>query len=86
MNTIHYLNVLDDPDENQKKIRKLLNQVVVRRSQIVDEWLAASELEDGSELFWTMKGTTKPGYPPLRELCKFLEKGARILCNRVTSL
>ena len=51
MNTIHYLNVLNDPDENQKKIRKLLNQVVVRRSQIVDEWLAASELEDGSELF-----------------------------------
>lgn len=51
MNTIHYLNVLNDPDENQKMIRKLLTQVVLRWSQIVDEWLAASELEEGSELF-----------------------------------
>lgn len=32
-------------------IRKLLTQVLVRWSQIVDEWLAASELEEGSELF-----------------------------------
>jgi len=30
MNTIQYLNVLNDPDENQKMIRKLPSQVVVR--------------------------------------------------------
>ncbi|KAL9976864.1 hypothetical protein ACROYT_G014202 [Oculina patagonica] len=35
MNTIQYLNVLNDPDENQKMIRKLPTHVVVRWSRVV---------------------------------------------------
>ena len=61
MNTGQYLNALNNPDENQKMIRKLPCQVVVRWSWVVDEWLPADELE-GSEPFRAMKGTTKAGY------------------------
>lgn len=60
MNTIQYLNVLNDPDENQRMIRKLPSQVVVRWSRVVDEWSAADELDEGSAPFRTMKGTITP--------------------------
>ena len=83
MHTIQYLNV---PDENQKMIRKLPSQVVVRWSRAVNEWLAADELEQRSEPFGTTKGKTKAGYPPFKEFCKFFQKEARVLCNPVTSL
>ena len=65
-------------------IRKLPSQVVVRWSRVVDEWSAADELEEGSELYSNNEGND----PPLKEFCKFLEKEARIsgLCNPVTSL
>ena len=86
MNTIQYLNVLNDLDENQNMIRKLPSQVVVRWIRVIGKWLAADELEESSKPFRTMKGTTKAGYPPFKEFCKFLEKEARILCNPVTSL
>lgn len=86
MNTIQYLDVLNDPDENQRMIKKLPSHVVVRWSRVVDEWLAADELEEGSEPSRTWKRTTKAGYPPFEEFCKFLEKEARISCNPVTSL
>ena len=66
MNTVQDLNVLNNPDKNQKMIRKLPSQVVVRRSRVVDEWLPADELEEGSEPFRTMKGTTKAGYRPFQ--------------------
>ena len=45
MKTIQYLNVLNDPDENQKIIQKLPNHLVVRWSRVVDEWIAVDELE-----------------------------------------
>ena len=64
MNIVQYLNVLNNPDENQKMIKKLPSQVVVRWSRVVDEWLPADELEEGREPFQTMKGTTKAGYRP----------------------
>lgn len=86
MNTIHYLNILNDPDENKKTIRKLPSHVVVTWRRVVDEWLAADKLEEGSEPFLTRKRTTKAGYPPFKEFCKLLETEARILCNPVTSL
>ena len=44
--------------------RKLPSQVIVTWSRVVDKWLPAGELEEGSEPFRTMKGTTKAGYPP----------------------
>ena len=49
--TNNNLNVLNALDENQKIIRKLPSQVVVRWSQVVDEWLPADELEEGSDRF-----------------------------------
>ena len=45
MKTIQYLNVLNDPDENQKIIQKLPNHLV-RWSRVVDEWIAVDELEE----------------------------------------
>ena len=33
------------------------HQVVVRWSQVIDEWLPADEIEEGSEPFQTMKRT-----------------------------
>ena len=46
MNTFEYLNILNDPEENQKTIRKLPSYLVTRWSRIVDEWVTADELED----------------------------------------
>ena len=86
MNTVQYVDVLNDPEENQKMIRKLPSQVVLRWSRVVDEWLAADEVEEGRESFRTTKGTPKAGYPPFKEFCKSLEKEARILCNPAASL
>ena len=48
MKTIQYLNVLNDPDENQKIIQKLPNHLVIRWSRVVDEWIAVDELEEDS--------------------------------------
>lgn len=86
MNTIQYLNVLNDPDENQKMIRKLPGHVVVRWSRVVDEWLGEDEIDvDGSVPRRRMQAN-KSGYPPFAEFCKFVSKEARISCNPVTSL
>ena len=46
MNTFEYLNILNDPEENRKTIRKLPSYLVTRWSRIVDEWVTADELED----------------------------------------
>ena len=84
MNTIQYLNVLNDPDENQRMIKKLPSHLVVRWSRVVDEWLAYDSLDD--EEPQGGKRTDKNGYPPFSEFCKFLRKEARISCSPVTSL
>ena len=85
MKTIQYLNVLNDPDENQKIIQKLPNHLVIRWSRVVDEWIAVDELEEDSHTPRTDGKQTKAGYPPFAEFCKFMRKEARIACNPVTS-
>lgn len=84
MNTIHYLRVLDDPDENQKMLKKLPYHLTTRWSRIVDEWISEEESTDQAPL--SAKKRSKPAYPPFAEFCKFMKKEARISCNPVTSL
>ena len=43
MNSICYPSVLNDPDENQKILRKLPNHLTVRWSRIVNEWITEEE-------------------------------------------
>lgn len=86
MNTIQYLNVLNDPDENQKMIKKLPSHVVVRWSRVVDEWLGEDEKDVDGTVPQRRTQANKSGYPPFAEFCKFVSKEARISCNPVTSL
>ena len=69
MNTIRYLNVLDDPDENQKILKKLPNYLVARWSRIVDGWIADEELDEDKteETSGITKNSAKIGYPPFSE-------------------
>ena len=85
MNTVEYLNILNDPEENQKTIRKLPSYLVTRWSRIVDEWVTADELED-DEVPLSKEGVMKTGYPPFAEFCKFVKRKARISFNPATSL
>ena len=86
MNTVEYLNILNDPEENQKMIRKLPSYLVTGWSRIVDEWVTADELED-DEVPLSMEGVMKTGYrSPFAEFCKFVKREGRISCNPVTSL
>lgn len=85
MKTIQYLNVLNDPDENQKIIQKLPSYLVARWSRVVDEWIAEDELEEDSDTPRTKGKQAKAGYPPFAEFCKFMRKEARVACNPVTS-
>ena len=84
MKTIQYLNVLNDPDENQKIIKKLPSYLVTRWSRVVDDWIAEDEFEDSAVLRTTGK-RVKIGFPPFAEFCKFMRREARIACNPVTS-
>ena len=84
MNTVEYLNILNDPEENQKTIRKLPSYLVTRWSRIVGEWVTADELEDDEVPL--SEEVMKTGYPPFAEFCKFVKRKARISCNPVSSL
>ena len=88
MNNIRYLSVLNDPDENQKILRKLPNYLAVRWSRIVDEWITEEESvqSPGEQAHQITRNREKVGFPPFSEFCKFIKKEARIFCNPVTSL
>ena len=45
MHSIKYLEVLNDPEENQKMLRKLPNHLVSRWSRIVDKWIGEEREE-----------------------------------------
>ncbi|KAK3709219.1 hypothetical protein QZH41_004583 [Actinostola sp. cb2023] len=84
MEEIKYLNVLNDPDENQRMLKKLPSYLVARWSRIVDRWITDEDCEDNEE---DGKSTLqRTGNPPFTEFCKFLKGEARIACNPVTSL
>ena len=86
MNTIQFLNVLNDPDENQRMVKKLPSHVALRWNRVVDEWLAEDDPEEHDFVPRSGNRAAKTGYPPFAEFCEFMRKEARIACNPVTSL
>ena len=82
MSSFTFLNVLNDPSENRKMVRKLPTFVIGRWSRLVDKYI-----------FETEPNTLNPeirrqsfGYPSFAEFCQFVEKEARIACNPVISV
>ena len=86
MNTIQFLNVLNNPDENQRMVKKLPSHVVLRWNRVVDEWLAEDDPEECDFVARSRRRAVKAGYPPFALFCEFTRKEARIACNPVTSL
>ena len=88
MHSIKYLEVLNDPEENQKMLRKLPNHLVSRWSRIVDKRIGEEREEDQSrEDSGVPEGNAREAkYPPFEEFCRFLKTEARIACNPITSL
>lgn len=82
---IKYLKVLDDPDENQKMLRKLPRYLVDRWGREVDRWLTKEpeELTGGGSINQMRKSDSS--YPPFSAFCKFLKRESRIACNPVIS-
>ena len=79
---IKYLKVLDDPDENQKIVRKLPRYLIDRWSREVDRWLNKDCEEDRGVRARTRSESV---HPPFKVFCQFLAKEARIACNPVTA-
>ena len=75
MDTIKYLNIFNDPNENQKLARKLPKYLFNSWNREVDHWLNND---------WNCEAAT--GYPPFSHFCTFLSKEARIACNPVLSV
>ena len=68
MNKIHFLNVLNDPDENKKMLRKLPHYLVTRWSRVVDRCIGEEDMEEkcaNEEEPRTAGVATKNGYLPL---------------------
>jgi len=84
MQELNYLRVLNDPDENQKMLRKLPNYLAVQWSRTIDKWLKEKNNEQNKQGI-PAKGNDNAGYPPFTEFCKFLQREARIACNPVKS-
>ena len=84
-NTVKYLRVLDDPDENQRMVRKLPRYLVDRWSREVDRWLNKDEDQPCSEITSSDVHEGEVGYPPFSVFCRFLQRESRIDCNPVTT-
>lgn len=63
-NTLKYLKVLDDQNENQRMVRKLPRYLVVRWSREVDRWLNKDEDQPPSEITSSDVHKGEVGYPP----------------------
>ena len=84
-NTVRYLKVLNDPDENQRMVRKLPRYLIDRWSREVDRWLNKDEDQyQSKEKSDATNG--EAGYPPFSVFCHFLQRESRIACNPVTSV
>lgn len=81
MRTVKYLNVRDDPDENQRMVQKLPRYLIDRWSREVDHWLNRDEEQRHHE-----ENTCETGYPPFSAFCRFLQTGSWIACNPVTAV
>lgn len=72
MRTTSFLDALNDPDENQKMIKKLPPYLVNRWAREVDHWMN--------------QDTPTSGYPPFSQFCSFIQNEARIACNPIISM
>ena len=93
MHSIKYLEVLNDPEENQKMLRKLPNHLVSRWSQIVDKWIG-EEREEGQgrealgspNVVMGSPNVREAKYSPFKEFCQFFKMKPRIACSPITYL
>ena len=74
-----YLNVLDDPEENQRMVKKLPSYIVNRWSRKVDERISRTTGDHVEDSFCTSPG--EGGYPTFSEFCHFVKTEARISCS-----
>ena len=74
---------INDPEENQKMLRKLPRHIADRWTREVDRWLNKEE-QVSSDV--SAKTTRSAAYPPFSAFCDFLKKESRIACNPITSL
>ena len=81
-----YLNVLNDPDENQRKARKLPRYLIDRWSREVDRWLNKDEEQRQSGRASSNVASVQMGYPPFSAFCSFLQRESRIAYNPVTAV
>ena len=92
MHSIKYLEVLNDPEENQRMLRKLPNHLVSRWSRIVHKWIEDEREEgQGREALGppevnNTNNAREAKYPPFKEFCRFLKTEARVACNPIISL
>ena len=77
MTEIHYPQALNDPEENQKLVRKLPRNICDRWGREVDQWLNRKETDRQNAR------SKEPAYPPFSVFCDFLKREARIACNPV---
>ena len=83
MEHIQYLSVLDDPEENQRILKKLPSYIVNRWSRIVDKSTKDDPEEslDEKSVETTISLST---YPTFKDFSRFLKTEARIACHPVT--
>ena len=84
MGQIQYLSVLDDPEENQKILKKLPSYIVNRWSRIVDK-STKDDPEESLDEESVETTITLSTYPTFKDFCRFLKTEARIACHPVTS-
>lgn len=77
MKEIHYLQALNDPEENQKIVCKLPRNICDRWGREVDQWLNRKETDRQNAR------SKESAYPPFSVFCDFLKREARIACNPV---
>ena len=85
-NTMKYLKVLDDPDENRRMVRKLPRYLIDRWSREVDRWLNKDDDLRHSEETSSDVRKGEMDYPPFSVFCRFLQRESRIACNPVTTV
>lgn len=83
MKEIKYLKALNDPEENQKMLRKLPRNLAERWTREIDRWLNKEEQVSSGV---SVRSTCSAAYPPFSAFCEFLKKESRIACNPVTLL
>ena len=82
MSFFTFLNVLHDPSENRRMVRKLPTFVIGRWSRLVDKYIFETE----PHVLDSEIRRQNFGYPSFAEFCQFVEKEARIAYNPLISV